>query len=112
MKEKLYFSNEDETSGRAVNCIRENGSTCNAMSNPENRALTTEHGKQIFFNTDSMGFDTPSEGHTIRMEDEMGLHLSSGKMIRIVAGNGLKLKGKRVSLETQQELGLIRNPKR
>lgn len=104
----LYFSNEDETSGRAVNCIRENGSTCEAMSNPENRALTTEHGKQLFLNTDSMGFDTPSEGHTIRLEDETGLNLSSEKMIRIVAGEGLLLKGKRVSLETGSEITMAR----
>ena len=79
-----------------------------AMSKPENRALTTEHGKQLFLNTDSMGFDTPSEGHTIRLEDETGLNLSSEKMIRIVAGESLLLKGKRVSLETGSEITMAR----
>lgn len=104
----LYFSNEDEASARAVNCIRENGSTCSAMSNPNNRALNTEHGKQMFLNTDSMGFDIEDKGHAIHMEDEIGIDLSSGKKVSIVAGAGLKLKGNKVSLETTQQISMVR----
>ena len=104
----LYFSNEDETSARAINCIRENGSICNAMSNPNNRALNTEHGKQMFLNTDSMGFDIEDKGHAIHMEDEIGIDFFSGKKVSIVAGAGLKLKGKKVSLETTQQMSMVR----
>lgn len=106
----LYFSDEDEASARAVNCIRENGSSCAAMSNPENRALTTEHEKQMFLKPDSLGFDIEPKGHAIRLNDDKGIDLSSGKMVRIVAGMELNLKGKTVSLETSQGMSIVRNP--
>lgn len=106
----LYFADEDETSAKAVNCIRENGSTCEAMSNPQNRMLNTEHGKQLFLKEDSIGFDVEQKGHAFHMQDENGVDVSSKKMVRMVAGEEIKLKAKRISLETQEEMCIVRNP--
>lgn len=104
----LYFSSDDEMSGHAVNCIRENGATCKAMSDPSKRALTTEHGKQMFLNPDAMGFSTGESEHVIALNDENGIAMGSKQKIRIWASGKLTLKGKKVLIKTPKSLRVAR----
>jgi len=107
----LYFPDEDETKARAVNCVRENGSTCSAMQNTENRALNTEHGKQMLMTPDTLGFDVKEKGHALHIRDNNGIALTSNKAVRMISGEQIEVKGKRVMLETKQAMCLVRNPK-
>lgn len=104
----LYFSSSDEMSARAVSCIRENGATCQAMSDPSKRALNTEHGKQMYLNPDSMGFTAEASGNRILVEDEKGISLESRQKISIVAGEKVRFEGKKVIMDTPTNMRLAR----
>lgn len=104
----LYFSSSDEMSARAVSCIRENGASCQAMSDPSKRALNTEHGKQMYLNPDAMGFTADASGNKILVEDEKGISLESRQKISIVAGEQVRFEGKTVILDTPTNMRLAR----
>lgn len=93
----LYMSSANEQNAKAVNCIRTNGSTCKKLSYPNNRTLTSEHGKQMHLYPDSMGFSSNGADGEIDsapikmvMNDGSGLLLDSNKSINIVANEGIK----------------------
>lgn len=104
----LYFKNAFESSAEVVNCIRENGESCSAMSNTDNRYLTTENDKQMYLKPQSAGFVSEKAGMGFGIEDETGIHFESQKEFVICAGEKIHLKGKNVSLETPNLVKLVR----
>ena len=80
----LYFSSQDEHSAQAVNCVRTNGSSCDKMADPNQRYLTTEHGKQLQLLPDSMGL-VGGENMQIQMHNDLGILLQSPKILNIYA---------------------------
>lgn len=106
-KVSLYFSSEEETSARVVNCIRENGKANVGMFEPSNRGLSTEHGKKLFLNPKELGISEEEKGNYLKLEDEVGVRLESSKKIEITAKGKTKLIGKQVLLETPVEINLV-----
>lgn len=104
----LYFSNAEESSAMAINCVRTNGEECSKTSNTEDRYLETEYGKEMVLKPDSMGIDTEDTRHSMSMFDEEGIRFGSSKNITIVAEKELKLKGKNVHLETPTKLKMAK----
>lgn len=104
----LYFSNAEESSAMAINCVRSNGDVCPKTSNTDDRYLETEYGKEMVMKPDSMGLDTEDTGQSMSMFDKEGICFSSSKNITVVAEKKLKLKGKNVYLETPTELKMAK----
>lgn len=100
----LYFSSGEETSAIAVNCIRTNGEGCGKTSRTEDRYLATEHGKELFLKPDSIGVSMEETGQFLSLLDDKGIRLDSSKKITIVAEKQVRLKGRRVCLETPVEM--------
>lgn len=100
----LYFSNAEEGSAIAVNCVRTNGESCGKTSKTEDRYLATEYGKELFLKPDSIGLDMEETGQFLSLTDDRGVSLDSSKKITIAAEKQVKLKGKRVLLETPLEM--------
>lgn len=104
----LYCPDSDEQNARAINCVRTNGGAdglCEAMGNFENRCLTTEHGKQMYFHPGTMGFIGGSG--MLSQTDEMGTMLRSGLPISIKAKEQIKINAPKVTLKAKQELTAI-----
>ena len=72
-KVSLYFSSEEEASARVINCIRENGETCEGMSDPNYRGLSTEHGKKLFLNPKELGVSEEEKGNYLKLEDDVAV---------------------------------------
>ena len=104
----LYFPNEDESGAIAVSCVRNNRDTCPAIAETEKRVLTTAEGKRMYINPDEVGFDISKQEHCMKLVDENGIILGSGKKVSITAIQGVEIKGKMVILETPQEINLMR----
>ena len=104
----LYFPNEDETNAIAVNCIRENGSDCSSMENPQDRMFTTEHKKHMYMKPDSLGFDTEETGHEVAINDENGINIKSAKSIYMYARDGIIIKAESFIMDTPANIDLIR----
>lgn len=100
----LYFSNEDEQCGRIVNCVRENGNTCSAMSDPSMRTLTSEHGKQVFLYPETMGFLVEEAGNRIELADSEAITLVSQKKVSIQSEQEIIMKAKTIRVEKPSEL--------
>lgn len=104
----LYFSNAEESSAMAINCVRTNGDACPKTSNTEDRYLETEYGKEMVMKPDLMGLDTEDTGQSMSMFDEEGIRFGSSKNITVVAEKKLKIKGKNVLLETPTKLKMAK----
>ncbi len=107
-KVSLYFSSEEEASARVINCIRENGETCEGMSDPNYRGLSTEHGKKLFLNPKELGVSEEEKGNYLKLEDDVAVQLESNKKIEITAKGKAKFIAKQVLLETPVEINLAR----
>lgn len=104
----LYCPDSDEQNARAINCVRTNGGAdgiCKAMESFENRCLTTEHGKQMYFHPGSMGFVGGSG--MLSQTDGIGTMLRSGRPISIQAKEQIKINAPEVKLKAKQELTAI-----
>jgi hypothetical protein len=104
----LYFSNEEESSARAVNCIRTNGDSCPAMADSSKKTLNTEHGKQLYLGQTSLGFIAEQSGVQLKMEDDVSILLESSKKISIAALGKVMFKGKKISVQSPVEMKLYR----
>ena len=104
----LYFPNEDESGAIVVSCVRHNSDTCPAIAETEKRVLTTAEGKRMYINPDEVGFDISKQEHCMKLVDESGISLGSGKKVSITAIQGVEVKAKVVVLETPQEINLMR----
>jgi hypothetical protein len=104
----LYFSDEDEFTAKAVNCVRHNGETCSKMSDMNQRTLTTDEGKNLYLNPDSMGFDIADTGLQLQISDEEGVSVNSAKKIVIAAEQEICMSAKNVILDTPNEIVIAR----
>ena len=104
----LYFSDQDEFTAKAVNCVRHNGESCSKMSDTSKRTLTTDSGKNMYLYADSVGFDIEDTGLKFDLADEEGVAVTSAKTITIYAEDSIKLTGKNVYLDTPNEIVIAR----
>jgi len=104
----LYFSNEEESSARAVSCVRTNGDSCTAMSDSNQKGLTTDYGKQMYLNSTSLGFSAKESGLQLKMEDDSSVLFESHKDIIIQTLGAIRFTGKTVSLKTPVEMKMAR----
>lgn len=104
----LYFSNEEESSARAVNCIRMNGASCPNMADSNKKSLTTEYGKQMYLDSTSLGFLEESSGMQLKMEDNAAIFMKSSKKITLTALGKIKIAGKKISVNTPVEMKILR----
>lgn len=104
----LYFPDSDEQHARVINCVRTNGGAegiCQAMGNFENRCLTTEHGKQMYFHPGTMGFIGGSG--SISQTDQTGTVVQSSQKIKIYAKDEIKIIAPDVTLKAKSELTVV-----
>ncbi|SFR88977.1 hypothetical protein [Anaeromicropila populeti] len=105
----LYMNNTDEQGAKVVNCIRTNGATCPKTTDSTKRSFTTEHGKQMYLNPDTMGLagDTTEKGevesapHKLILDDNNGITIGSKKTLNFTAGEGIKLQAPFVNIQSK-----------
>lgn len=105
-KVSLYFPDTDEQTARAIGCVRENGGSCPAMSDPSKRGLSTEYGKELFLNPEDMGLK--SEINQLGLTDGQGVALATMKKVSVTSEKKIMMSGKTVCLETPKELQMAR----
>lgn len=108
----LYLPSYDTGESVAITSPRTNGDTCNDMTDPQMRALTTEHGKKMLLFPQSMTFSGGFPGETLQMkfDDIKCMSLESTRAIQIVAKLQIEIVAPRVALNTPQQLGTSRSP--
>lgn len=104
----VYFANEDEWSAKVVNCIRTNGAGCAKMSNPNQRTLATEHGKELFLNPDSIGMSIEESANSLQLLDDFGVRLESGMKITVKGEDEVRLKARTIEIQTPSEISFVR----
>lgn len=105
----LYCPDSDEQKAVAINCVRTNGGscgTCEAMGNFENRCLTTEHGKQVYFHPGTMGFIGGSG--MLSQTDETGTVAQSSLKMKIIAAQKIEINAPDVTLSALLQLNMKR----
>lgn len=103
----LYLPDGDEQNAKAINCVRTNGGAegiCQTMGNFENRCLTTEHGKQMYFHPGTMGFIGGSG--MMSQTDEIGTVLKSSLKMKIIAKEEIKIIAPDVTLNANLQLNM------
>jgi hypothetical protein len=103
----LYFKDEREESALAISCIRENGGTCEQMSNVNDRYLTTENNKQLHLKPESMGLASEETGMKIVLNDSSGINVECSKEVFIIGKKKIQFNGKKISISTPSELKII-----
>lgn len=98
-KVSLYFSDEEESSGTVVNCIRTNGGTSAKMDNPSNKHFTSEDGLMMDLNLDDMNFATSEdkEGNAFSrffLDDASSITFETKGSIKIGAKESIEVNGK------------------
>ncbi|SFR87138.1 type VI secretion system Vgr family protein [Anaeromicropila populeti] len=98
-KVSLYFSDNDESSGTVVNCIRTNGGTSPKMDNHSNKHFTSEDGLMMDLNLTDLHFATTEdkEGNAFSryfLDDDIGVTFETKGNIQIAANQSVKFEGK------------------
>ncbi|WP_158604884.1 ribonuclease domain-containing protein [Anaerotruncus sp. 1XD42-93] len=110
----LYIPGSDEREARAADSPRTNGATCPDMGDFNQRYLTTEHGKRLYWFPEQMGLvgtggkDTPLH---ILMDDVNCVLMESPLATRITAKGDVQLEAPVVVLSTPSELQTIQTQK-
>lgn len=104
----LYFSDEDEFTAKAVSCVRHNGESCSKMADSNKRTLTTDGGKNLYLNPDSVGLDVEETGLKFDISDEDGVSVNSAKKIYIFSEKEIKMTGKNVYMDSPTEVVVTR----
>lgn len=103
----LYFSAQDERTGKATNSPRTDCSNCQEMTDYSNRTLTTEHNKQmnLFPNIMSLvGIGNEQSPLAAEIEDKAGIHFKSHKILDIIAAEQIEINAPRVTLSAPKQI--------
>lgn len=107
----LYIPDHDERNAVATNSPRLNGSICPDMGDYNNRYLTTEHNKRMYFFPKSMGLVGTSSTSTplhILLDDENYMVFESHGKMELFAMNEVQVTAPNVSLQTPEEVKTVR----
>lgn len=107
----LFMPDHDERNARAADSPRVNGGTCPDMGDYNNRYLTTEHYKRMYWFPDVMGLvGTGSESTPLQiaMSDENGMLYESHLKTEIIAHDCLKIEAPNVSFHVPLEMHMLR----
>lgn len=105
-KASLYFPDHDEKNAIAVNSIHINAG-CFGFSNPQNRGLATEHGRQMQLYADQIRFSggTEETRQTLCMDkDKLSLQVGGGRM-QITGGEKVIFRAPEISIVAAQKIG-------
>lgn len=105
-KASLYFPDHDEKNAIAVNSIHINAG-CFGFSNPQNRGLATEHGRQMQLYADQIRFSggTAETRQTLCMDkDKLSLQVGGGRM-QITGGEKVIFRAPEISMVAAQKIG-------
>lgn len=110
----LYLPSFDTGEAIAITSPRTNGDTCGAMSDPQLRCLTTEHGKRMCLFPKNVIFSGGNPGEVLHVEfdDLSSMLLESTRAIQIIAQLQIEIEAPRVTLSTPQEIQACRAPAR
>ncbi|HBV82566.1 MAG TPA: hypothetical protein DEB74_07170 [Lachnospiraceae bacterium] len=108
----LYIANHDESSAKAVNCMRENGDSCVGMRDSTVKTFTSEHGQIMQFDERNVTFTCNAYGGSQQtfqcmLNDEEGISILSEKQVNIVAVEGILLKAPVISGQCFTELDML-----
>lgn len=105
---QLYFPSEREDSAIAVSCIRENGTSCNNMSNTDHKYFTNENGKQFYLKQSEIGFTNESKEISLIEDDGAGMKITSNQEINIISNQKIEWKANKIVLNTPVEIKMMR----
>lgn len=106
-KVMLYFANQDERSGQAINTIRENEKSCEELKKVQNRTLTTEYGKQLELFQNNIGL-VGKEKLKIILEDRKEMIIESERNIELLSREKIRLEAPSIKIQTPQEINSFR----
>ena len=102
----VYFASSDESSAKAINCVRTNGKSFGAMQKYSNRGLATEHDKMLALTEQKLSFESKTSGQAIHLSDDL-FDMVSNKNIVIFAQEDIKIKTNQYAAECVEELNLV-----
>ena len=110
----LYLPSYDTGEAVAITSPRTNGDTCGAMSDPQLRCLTTEHGKRMCLFPQNLIFSGGNPGEVLHVEfnDLSCMLMESTRAIQIAAKLQIEIEAPQVTLSTPQEIQACRAPAR
>lgn len=110
----LYLPSYDTGEAVAITSPRTNGDACGAMSDPQLRCLTTEHGKRMCLFPQNLIFSGGNPGEVLHVEfnDLSCMLMESTRAIQIAAKLQIEIEAPRVTLSTPQEIQACRAPAR
>jgi len=101
----LLIPRDNEQEAIATGCLRDNGATCSAMSDPGKRSFSTEHGKNLLLHPNNLSF-TDSIG-TVSLTDNDETLIHSNKKFLMVARDGITLKAPIIRITSPGEIQLL-----
>lgn len=91
----LYFSNNNESSGIAMNAVRKNGSNCAKTSNPKLKYMGIPQGKEFKLGITDINF-TAHEKLFMWLKEERGVLVQSHEDLNVFAKQKLLMEAKEV----------------
>ena len=104
----LYIQNADEFSAICKHCDRTNGAQFSEAQNPEDRYLTTAHGKRVFWKQSEAGFISLPVNTYVKIDDTIGAVIDSSGRLLMQADEEFTVDGKRVVFNAPKEVTVVR----
>ena len=104
----LYMQDEDEFSAICKNSDRTNGEQFPEAQNPDDRYLTTAHGKRMFWMPGEAGFTSLSVNSSVKLDDAVGAIIKSSGTLLLQADGEVIVAGNRVNLSAPKEVTVVR----
>jgi len=102
------MQDEDEFGAICKNCDRTNGEQFPESQNPDDRYLTTAHGKRMHWMPSEAGFTSLSVGSSVRLDDAVGAIIKSAGTLLLQADGDVTVAGSRVNLSAPKEVTVVR----
>ena len=104
----LYMQDEDEFGAISKNCDRTNGEQFPEAQNPDDRYLTTAHGKRMFWMPSEAGFTSLSVGSSVKLDDAVGAIIKNAGTLLLQADGDVTVAGSSVNLSAPKEVTVVR----
>ena len=108
-KVALYFGDSDEQKAIAISCVRNNGDSCDELSDNNNQYLTTEHNKRLAMTPSTISFIgdiTNSNSSKFEMLDDMSITFKSNSKLTMITSAKIKINSKEIRIIAPIEIRL------
>lgn len=105
---RLLIPEQDEQQAIGIQCIRENGGSCEAVQNSNNRIFASNHQKQLELQPANLQLHSKLDDSGIILSDCGTASVQSKKNISIQADGNLMLNGHKVVLQAPKEITAVR----